>query len=121
MTVTEVLILAPLVWLRQIVFAVAVAWIGGEDRRALIEVKRNVALQSDREGAIGAGSEQDRASACCGCGIDGFVNGGAVEGFSIAFRAILSDVEGTNGLLRNGDCGGWVKCMVRSKWGTSER
>ena len=56
-TVTEVLILVPRVRLWQILFAVAVTWIGGEDRRALIDVERDVAFQANRKRAVSAGSE----------------------------------------------------------------
>src|SRR5262249_14986071 len=55
MAVTKILILVPLIRLRRVVLSVAVFWIGGENRRAMIEIKRDVALQMDRKAAIGPG------------------------------------------------------------------
>ena len=92
--VTEVLVLIPGVWLRQIVFAVAIVWMGGEYGCALIEIERDVALQANRKGAIGSGSEQNCPTTCCGRGINCFINSSAVEGFSVAPGAKLSNIEG---------------------------
>ena len=91
--VTEVLILIPLVWFGRIVFAVAIARIGGENRRALIEIKSDIAFQTDRKRAIGARSKKDGATARRRCRVDGFVYSGAVESFSIALSAELSHVK----------------------------
>src|SRR5205814_6734117 len=77
--VAEVLILVPLVRLRQIVLAVAVARVCGEYGRALVEVERDVALEPNREGAVRARGEAHGAAARVGGGVNRAVDGGRVE------------------------------------------
>jgi len=68
----------------------------GENGGALIEIQGDVALQADGKRAIGSGSKQNCPTACCGRGINCFINSRTVEGFSVALGAILSDVERAN-------------------------
>jgi hypothetical protein len=59
----------------------------------LIDVERNVALEANGKSTVGSGSYQNCPTACCGGRINCLINGGAVEGFPVAFRAKLFDVE----------------------------
>jgi len=72
----------------------------GEDSGALREVEVDVAFEMDGETEPCACREEDCAAACrCG-GLDGFIDGGGVEGFAVACCAKGSDVEDVWG-------GGW--------------
>src|SRR5262249_3502581 len=73
-TMTEVLILVPRVWLLRIVLTIAVVRTGGEDGCALIDIKCNVALQADGKSAIGSSSKQNCPTARCSRRIDCFIN-----------------------------------------------
>ena len=65
----------------------------GEDGRALREVKRDVALETNGEAEPCSGGEQNCA-ATRGCrGFDGFVDCGRVDGLAIADGAVGAYVE----------------------------
>ena len=69
---------------------------------ALREVERDVALEADGEAEPCSGGEEDGASAS-GCGgLDGFVDGGGVDGLAVADGAEAADVEDGSG----GECSG---------------
>jgi hypothetical protein len=61
--------------------------------RAAFEMQRDVAAKPDRAADICSWSDLDGSSACRGCRLDGFVNGGAVERFPVAFGAESFDLE----------------------------
>ena len=85
MAVAEILEHVPLVGLGKIVPAGAVdRRIGRDDRRARFQVQRHVTLQMNGVRKIVACREGHRPSTSGrGC-IDGLVNGGGVDGFSVA-------------------------------------
>ncbi len=82
----------------------------GEDGGALREVEIDVAFEMDGEAEPCACGEEDCATAC-GCGgFDGFVDGGGVDGFAVAYCAegsYVEDVWGGNGCLCRGVGGGY--------------
>src|SRR5579871_2425728 len=65
----------------------------GEDGGALREVEIDVAFEVDGEAEPCARGEEDCAAACGCCGFDGFVDGGSIDGFAIAYCAEGAEVE----------------------------
>src|SRR5205807_1227524 len=100
MAVTEVLILIPLIWLGWIILTVSILRIGSEDRGPLVEIQSDVALETDRETAIGAGRKEDRAAAGRGGRINCPVDRRRVHCLAVALCAKLLHIENTGGSVR---------------------
>ncbi len=64
-----------------------------EYRRAEIEVQGDAALQANRVAGIRTGGEVDDATSTGRDPIDGFVDGGGVDGFAVAARAGLAHIQ----------------------------
>ena len=93
MAVTEILILIPLVWLRRIVLRT----IGGrrrDDRRALIEIERDVAFEMNRHRQIISSREVNRAATRRGCGVDRLIDCGRVKRLAVTSSTEGFDVIG---------------------------
>ena len=101
--VAEVLELIGLVRLRRIVL-VAVLRRCGEDRRALVDVERDVALEADRGREVVAGGEVNRPAAARRGGFDRLVDRGRVERLAVARGAEV------RGRRKRSACAGCVAC-----------
>src|SRR5205085_10276099 len=103
---------------RRIVLAIAVARIGGEERRALIEIERDVALQAEREAAISAGGEAHRATACGRRRRNRAVDGRRVERLPVAARTKRPHVVNARGVSA---CTGLLSAYGRQRGLTIDR
>src|SRR6185369_16416963 len=85
---------------------------------ALVEIEGDVALQPDGKCAVGSGSYKNCPTACCGRGVDCFINGRTVERLSVALRAEFSDVEraGKRGAFLNDGAGNEHQDEKHAKW-----
>src|SRR5215467_12349170 len=91
MRVSEILVIIPFIRLRRIVFSRRCR-VGGDDDRALIEIKLDVALQPNGRGEIVSGRKEN-GPAAGGCRLlDRFVNRVAVELFAVTLGAKSADV-----------------------------
>src|SRR5215471_4573023 len=100
MTVAEILIdeIAIDVGLEVVVAGLSgLRLVGGDDRRALIEKERDIALHADRVAEIVARRERDGSTARGGCSLDGLVDGCRIERPTVTFRAVFADVVGCCG------------------------
>src|SRR5262249_52064306 len=85
-TVSEILILIPLIRFRRIVHSMVGHRISRDDRRSLIQVERDIALQVNRKTQIRSGWKPHGSSAGRGSSIYGFVDGSRIQRLSIALR-----------------------------------
>src|SRR5262249_24846063 len=83
-TVSEILVLIPLIRLRHIVRSMVGHRISRDDRRALIQVERDIALQVNRKTQIRSGWKPHGSAAGRGSGIDGLVDGSRIQRLSVA-------------------------------------
>src|SRR5262249_53047512 len=73
------------------------------DRRALVEIQRNVAFQMNREAQVAACRKPHGTTASGGSSLNRSVDGGGIERFSIPFSAECSNVVfgcGSAGAIR---------------------
>src|SRR5206468_12085451 len=87
----EVLVLVPFVGLG-IDVAMPFLRIGGDDRRALVEVEGDVALEMNRDWEVIAGREANRAGARGAGGVDGLGGGGRVQRLAAACGGVRASV-----------------------------
>jgi hypothetical protein len=67
--------------------------IGSEQDRALRKVEPDMALEMNGKAEPGAWRKDHGSAAGGRCGIDGFVDGGRIDGFAIADSTIVANVE----------------------------
>src|SRR5262249_14909163 len=85
-TMSKILILIPLIRFRCIVHSMVGHRISRDDRRPLIQVERDIALQMNRKAQVRSGRKPHGSPAGRGSSIDGLVDGGRVQVLSIALR-----------------------------------
>src|SRR5690242_3501521 len=108
MVVPEILIGLPRsIWLRRVVGAAAIARclallgrVGGKNRAALRKIQVHVARKMDREAHVSARGEVKCTSARGSYSFNRAIYRRRVDGFSVAHRAILMNIE--YGRLRSG-------------------
>ena len=67
--------------------------VSGEDGGALRQVQIDVAFEVDGEADVGSGGEVDGTAAGCCCRLNGFVDGGGVDGLAVAGCPVGADIE----------------------------
>src|SRR5215471_21729864 len=100
MTVAEILIdkIAIDVGLEVVVAGLSgLRLVGGDDRRALVEEERDIALHPDRVAEVVTRWERDGSTARRGSSLDGPVDGCRIERPAVTFRAVFADVVGCCG------------------------
>ena len=93
MRVTEILVHVELIRFPLIVFALVHNGIGGEYRRTVVEIDRDVAFQTDGKTKISACGKINGTSTLRRRGLDRFVDGIGVERFAVADRSRVSYVK----------------------------
>src|SRR4030095_15307761 len=79
-----ILVLIPLIRLWRIIRSMIGHGISRDDRRTLIQVERDIALQVNRKTQIRSGWKPNGSSAGRGGSIDGLVDGSRIQSLSIA-------------------------------------
>ncbi len=100
--VAEILVFIPLL-LAGFNRIVDIRIIGGLNSCALLQVKRDVALEVNGTGKISAGRKINGSAAGGAGGINSFINGGGVERFAIAHSPILFNAENFGPQLTGGE------------------
>src|SRR5258705_11532058 len=92
MTVAEVLIHVPFIWFGLIVTALHLLRISRYESCSVIEIERDVALQTNRETQVSAGRKVDSAAARGSGSVDCSVDGRRVDTLPIACGAKIFHV-----------------------------
>ena len=77
---------------------------GAEQRGALVEMQRDVALEHDGRAQIRAGNQANRAAALCGARIDGALNRGRIFADAVALGAKVARIAGLGCACRASGC-----------------
>src|SRR5713226_7823401 len=87
MAMAKVLVHVPLIRLGKIILAIIFCGICGEDRRTLVQVQRDVALQTNREAQISAGRKVHAGATGRSSSFDRSVDGWRVDRLAVTFGA----------------------------------
>ena len=92
--VAEILVPVPTIRLGRVVVTAAFRWrVGGENRRAMLEIQCDVALKMNRKTPVRAGRKLHRAATSRVRGINGFVDRGGINRLAVTHRAKSFDIE----------------------------